>query len=225
MTQQSMHMVRIPDGRVAVVAGCAGGRVRILTNQTFEAWNPQSPGVTFPQALNDISSTPVDLGLGAAALHAEIDSTGSNIVVWFGSCYAPPPLPGQYASNSPAAVGNLTDAEVAAGAVHRIEWSIASGTWGLPLSVPLNPSAAARGAGPVGGLLLADMISTNPGQELIAACMTGDLIVLHPTTLAVLGRTHVGGAVGHYNSMVVADLGDGEAIYIAGSLGLRRVTP
>lgn len=220
-----MQMVRLPNGEVAVVAGCAGGRVRILTNQTFEAWDPQSPGVNLPQALGSISSTPVDLGLGAAALLAELDATGSKIVVWYGSCYTPPPLPGQYAATASGAIGNLTDVEVAAGAVHRIEWTIASGAWGPPLSVPLHPAAAARGAGPVGGIVLADVISANPGQELVVACMTGDLLVLHPTTLAVLGQTYVGGAIGHYNSMVIADLGDGQAIYIAGSLGLRRFTP
>ncbi|MCU0867288.1 MAG: hypothetical protein MUC36_26190, partial [Planctomycetes bacterium] len=212
MTQQSMKMVELPDGRVAVVLGCAGGRVRIVSNYVFEA-------IAAPQALGNLSSMSEDVGFGAAGLHAQLDPTGTKVVVWFGSCYSPPPLPTQYSQALPPALGNLADNEVAAGAVHRIEWTIASGTWGPLQSVPLTPAALARGAGAVGGLLMADVIDTLPGQELIVACLTGDVIVMDPRSLSVIGMTHFGGSVGHYNSMVVADLGGGEAIYIAGSLG------
>jgi hypothetical protein len=65
---------------------------------------------------------------------------------------------------------------------------------------------------------------TSP-TSVSVACMTGDVIVFDRTTMLEIGRTHFGGAVGHYNSLVVADLGGGEAIYAAGSLGLRRLTP
>jgi hypothetical protein len=65
---------------------------------------------------------------------------------------------------------------------------------------------------------------TSP-TSVSVACMTGDVIVFDQALQTEVGRTHFGGAVGHYNSLIVADIGGGEAIYAAGSLGLRRLMP
>jgi hypothetical protein len=218
MTQQSMQMIELSDGTFAVVLGCAGGRVRIVTNPPFGAGQ---------HSLGSMASMPSDVGFGAAALHAELDvqdPTGMRIVVWFGSCYAPPALPALYGSTQPGVYGSLAPSEVAAGAVHRVTWSSANG-WSVPITRSLTPTSSVRGAGPVGGLVLAEVSAANLGRELVVACMTGDVIVYNSSTMVEIGRTHFGGAVGHYNSLVVADLGGGEAVYAAGSLGLRRVTP
>jgi hypothetical protein len=218
MTQQSMQLVELPGGAVAMVLGCAGGRVRIVTSQGFRPLGGS-------QVLGSLSSMPLDVGFGVAGLQARYDPSSSKIVVWFGSTYVPPVLPAQYGASPAGSIGNLTASEVAAGAVHRVEWSLSTGTWSTPTTVVLTPSVAQRGAGPVGGIVLAEVSAAHAGEEVVVACMTGDVIVYDRTTMLEVGRTHFGGAVGHYNSLVVADLGGGEAIYAAGSLGLRRLTP
>ncbi len=56
----------------------------------------------------------------------------------------------------------------------------------------------------------------------------GGLSTNHPAdTLATVWRTHLPGAIGFYNSIVVDDLdGDGRPeLYVAGSLGLWRFLP
>jgi hypothetical protein len=217
MTQQSMQLVELPGGAVAMVLGCAGGRVRIVTSQGF-----QPPGGS--QVLGSLSSMPLDVGFGVAGLQARFDPIGSKIVVWFGSTYSPPALPAQYGAATTGSIGSMAMSEVAAGAVHRVEWSLSTGTWSTPTTVVLTPSATQRGAGPVGGIVLAD-VNSDQVEELVVACMTGDVIVFDRTTMVEIGRTHFGGAVGHYNSLIVADIGGGDAIYAAGSLGLRRLTP
>jgi len=69
---------------------------------------------------------------------------------------------------------------------------------------------------------------TSPGEELIACTLAGAIFIypIGPVTGA-LGqpwRTYVPGAVGFYNSILVADL-DGDLfneLYVAGSYGLWR---
>lgn len=228
MTQQSMQLVQVSTNGVstngvATVAGCAGGRIRVMTNQVFQSSSGSA------QDIGTMLTPTADYGLGAAAMHAEFDASQNRLIVWFATCYAPPARPAQYGATSGGALGNLDYSEVAASSVHRMALDMGSGTWVQQASILLTPTGPAgtapRGAGPVGGLLVADVLPGSPGAELVVASMTGDLIVLRADTLAEVGRTHVGGAVGHYNSLIAADLGGGSAIYIAGSLGLRRITP
>lgn len=54
--------------------------------------------------------------------------------------------------------------------------------------------------------------------------LAGDVFVYSAATLTLLDRTHVLGAAGCYNAILIEDLdGDGlNELYIAGSLGLWR---
>jgi hypothetical protein len=218
MTQQSMQLVEVSSGAVAMVLGCAGGRVRVVTGQGF-----QPPGGS--QALGTLTSLGDDLGFGVAGLQARYDPSAHRIIVWFGSTYSPPALPSQYGVTAAGSIGSLTMTEVASGAVHRVECDLQTGDWTTPTTVVLSPSVTYRGAGPVGGILLAELNAAYAGEEVVVTCMTGDVIVFDQTLQTEVGRTHFGGALGHYNSLIVADIGGGEAIYAAGSLGLRRLTP
>ena len=76
------------------------------------------------------------------------------------------------------------------------------------------------------GLKLAELLPGSPGQELIVGTLSGDLIVYQADTMQELWRTHVPGAVGFNNSIVVADLDNDPLqlpeLYVAGSWGLWR---
>ena len=77
------------------------------------------------------------------------------------------------------------------------------------------------------GLQLGDLFPSSPGPELIATTLNGDLFVFAidgDGITQLLFRTRVEGALGAFNSIVVANLDQvpGNELYVAGSLGLRK---
>jgi len=154
-------------------------------------------------------------------------STSTNSVnIWFGTSCDPPPQPAAYAN--PAGVGALTDGEVSAGKVYLMEWSP-----GNPITVlagrSLRPSTStgnARGASAVVGLKVGDVLqgSAYPGEELVATTLSGEIIIYNAFSLMEIWRTHVTGAAGMFNSILVEDLNhDGvNELYVGGSWGIWR---
>jgi hypothetical protein len=222
INQQAIAAVNVEfnnSNETALILGCPGGRIRVCV--------PGGMRVTdsTPHALGTMESTPEDLGLGVSALAVRHEGSGATeqVRIWFGTIAHPDPRPLAY--DQPG--GTLNDSEVGVGAVHHVVW-----TPGAPLNqrfgavslTQVNPTTAKpRGASAVVGMALGDLLPT-PGDELVVATLSGDLIFYTANTMSELWRTHVPGAVGCYNSLQVANL-DNDAfmeLYVGGSGGLWR---
>ncbi|MGE3175750.1 MAG: hypothetical protein AB7O97_24210 [Planctomycetota bacterium] len=107
----------------------------------------------------------------------------------------------------------------------------------------LDGSAIAPKVYGVCGLAVGDLLPAVPGPELVVGSLDGHLLVyaLDAVTGEIVSQpplyqTRVEGALGAYNSIVIADLVDASGaaevpgtdgineLYVAGSLGLRRWT-
>lgn len=216
MSQQAIHAVQIAGGPKVLVLGCPGGRVRIVQPGTWRT------GDSTPQGAGAVLASSNDLGFGGGALAVRTVSGG--LQAWFGTVQHPAARPSGYGSAS----GSLAAGEEVSAAVHCLTWSPGQGSVPVQQTVLLNPSTVLdRGAYGVVGMKLADLDPQNPGENLIVATMSGDLIVYDVApagTLTERGRTFVPGSIGFHNSIAVEDLnGDSlPEIYVAGSLGLWR---
>ncbi|HEX6812872.1 MAG TPA: hypothetical protein VF384_14695 [Planctomycetota bacterium] len=222
MEQQSVQAVKLLSGKTAVVLGCPGGRVRVLTPDGWRTSDASS------HVLGGLEETQ-DFGFGGSALavrHEVIGGSSEQLVIWFGTVSHPPSRPAHYTTTPPT--GALEDADVATGAVHRLTWIPGQG-FTASTKVTLHPTTAKpRGAYGVVGLCLTDLDPLPggmfAGKELIVGTMSGDLIVLDADTMVEQWRTHVDGAIGWYNSIIAADLNNNgkNEVYAAGSKGLWR---
>jgi hypothetical protein len=215
-----LQFAQLTTGQTVVVLGCPGGRVRVLQPGQ---WRPDDNTAHGHGTLDE--SIP-DFGFGGSALAVRHEAIGQEkLVIWFGTVSHPPVRPGNYGT----ATASLALGEEATGSVVRMEWvpgSTGSGFQNIGTPVTFHPSAAQpRGAYAVVGLCLTDLEEW-PGQQLIVATMSGDLIVLDADTMLERWRTNVDGGIGCYNSIVAADLNDDGyvEIYVAGSKGLWRFT-
>lgn len=218
MNAQAMHAVALQSGQTAVVLGCPGGRVRVLQP------GPMRTGGA-PHGLGFVDSTPYDLGFGGGALAVRHETGGSErLRIWFGTHYGHLARPADYHM----AEGSLADAEVAAGEVHMLTWTPGQpggAGFSAPTTLRLQPHAAQpRGAYAITGLVVADLLSGHAGDELVVGTLSGDLIVLAADSMQEIWRTHVDGAIGLHNALVVTDLdGDGKnELYAGGSRGLWK---
>jgi hypothetical protein len=152
---------------------------------------------------------------------------GTDIVqIWFGTISHPPAAPADYNNSA----GVLKDDELMTGAVHLLEWSAATGLTVL-LSRALYPGPGTpRGASGVVGLKVGNVLPEPVGQpardELVVGTLSGDIIIYDADSMVEIWRTFIPGAVGMFNSIVLADLdqnGDDE-LYLAGSWGIHRLT-
>ncbi|MFY9343215.1 MAG: hypothetical protein WAT39_12035 [Planctomycetota bacterium] len=212
MTQEAIRPVVLPSGNVALVLGCPGGRVRVITPGAM-----LSPSVP-DHGLGGLQST-VDLGYGGCALAARVE--GGAVRIWFGTLYGPTARPQTY-DQSTCTLGNN---EVATGSVYTFTWS--PGGFGSMTGVPLEPfGITPRGGHGIVGLAVGDILPspTHPGDELVVGTLSGDLVFLDPVSLAYLWHTHVPGSAGHYNSIRIEDLDQDSypELYVSGSFGIWR---
>lgn len=220
--QQALAAVKMDSGETVVVLGCPGGRVRVLRPG---AWRDNNTPATH-HVLGPMDSG-ADHGYGGCALAVRHEGSGGDeqLRIFFGTLYDPVKRPQLYAGSTGAE--QLGFDEVACGGIHEYTWSPTQGLSGPFRSVRLEPtSLEPRGGYCVVGLKIADLLPAD-GDELIAGTLAGDLFILPAEPgqpLAPVWRTHVPGAIGYYNSMVVADLDkeNGPELYVAGSYGLRR---
>ena len=223
LTLASLRALNLSNGtssQTVLVAGCPGGRVRIVSpgnlqsNNSAQAWN------------GAILASSNDLGHGGSAMAVRVEGQpGSQAVrIWYGTAVDPIKRPQQYG----ALGGALLDDEVAAGALHMLTWQQGSSAIPVQMSIRFHPISG-RGAYGVVGLELGDLLP-NAGDELVVATMSGDLIVYNiaPGTnvMTEVWRSYVQGTVGMHNSMAIADLDNNNTkeLYVAGSLGLWRFT-
>jgi len=223
-TQQAIQAVDLfPEqdgpGTTAVVLGCPGGRVRVVRPG---AWRTSDTGSAHVLGTLESSS---DLGHGGSALAVRVEGTEANrsLRIWFGTIQHPDARPQHYANDG----GALLLHEVSAGAVHVMTWSPSNGfsTAGTPLPTLLHPTTQEpRGASAVVGMLLADLLPTVEGDELIVGTLSGDVIVYSADSMIERWRDRVTGSAGCYNAIRAEDLdGDGrKELYVAGSSGLWR---
>ncbi len=223
--QQALVAVRLQSGQTVLVLGCPGGRVRVLHPGV---WREDSHAGDDHELGLPLQSGTVDHGFGGCALAVrhEVTGSGERLRIFFGTLYEPVKRPSLY--GNPASHVQLLDDEVACGGIHEYTWDPGQGLTGPLQSVPLPPTSAwPRGGYGVVGLKLGDLLDA-PGDELIACTLAGDIFIfpIDPVSgsLGQPWRTHVPGAVGFYNAIVVANL-DGDAfneLYVAGSYGLWR---
>jgi hypothetical protein len=211
--QQAAKVVTLADGSLVFVLGCPGGRVRVVRPGAF-----RTDGAT-PHGLGSIVSSR-DLGHGGSALAVRLEGSGSNetVRIWFGTLLDHAVRPANYGT------GSLGDGEVQTGGLHMLTWTAAGSLSTSITSVPLLPTSNnPRGGFGVVGLIVADLLPGNQGDELIVTTLAGDILVM-TDTMQEIWRTHVHGAVGCHNAIRVEDLdNDGrKELYVAGSLGLWR---
>jgi hypothetical protein len=141
--------------------------------------------------------------------------------IWFGTIARPDPRPAAYGTAS----ASLSPDELGTGSVHKITWTPGQGFTQLTSRILHPTTQQARGASAVVGMVLADLLPTATGDELVVGTLSGDLIVYSADTLSELWRTHVDGAAGCYNSLHIADLDNDtfKELYVAGSSGLWRL--
>jgi len=212
MTQQAIR-AHVVQGSPVLVLGCPGGRVRVVQPGAMAEQSNQ-----FAHGLGSLATPSADLGFGGAAL-ATKQMPNDTIRIWFGTMYGPTPHPAQYVTG-----GELQPGELATGEVHTMTWT-SSGL--VPGATKKLSPIGNRGGYAVAGLAVADLLPEPPGQqvdELIVCTLAGDVIVLNADTLVELWRAHVPGAVGAYNSILVADADgdDTQELYVCGSLGIWR---
>ncbi|MBK8096883.1 MAG: hypothetical protein IPK26_07240 [Planctomycetes bacterium] len=217
---QAVRVLELDTGTV-VVLGCPGGKVRVITPGTFRT------SEAAPHGIGSMASLPNDLGHGGCALAAQVEGTGGAQVVrvWFGTAYGHAPRPANYST------GSLADSEVMCGQVHTCTWSPSGGFSGTT-TVALQPGSSFGSGYVVTGLAVADLLpsSVHAGDELVVTTLSGDVLILDPGlgSGSLIFRTHVVGAAGCYNAVLVEDTdGDGaKELYLGGSRGLWRfVTP
>lgn len=203
------------NGQNYLVLACPGGRVRVLMPGAMRTGQPPHGLGNLPIPLADTSD---DFGQGSCALAVREDATNTLLDVFVGTFYGHPPR-----VNYPNTA--LADGEVLAGMVRHVQWSPANGFRATNRTYDLHPTTQdPRGGFGVVGLLVDDLISSNPGDELVVTTIEGDLFVFSVNTGAPLYRTWVAGALGFYNSIVAADLNHNgkKELYLAGSYGLYR---
>ncbi len=220
MTHQAIRAFTIPgSGAPVLVLGCPGGGVRVLLPGAM------ATSALFSQhSLGTIAATSADYGYGGGALAAKQMANG-DLQIWFGTLYEPPPRPADYPGTAPGILGN---GEVASGGVHLLTWSPSSpANLTTVQSRGLTPTPSLpRGGYGVVGMAVGDVLAGIPGDELVVATLSGDIMVLNPTTLTELWRTHVPGGVGYCNSIRIANLNAPldslNELYVAGSFGIWR---
>ena len=218
MNQQSIRAVELSGADVAVVLGCPGGRIRVITVAPGDMRVNES---TYHQ-LGDIDSSD-DLGYGGGGL-AVRPGESDDITIWFGTIASPVRRP---TNSSPT--GALLNDEVATGAVHRVTWTPSG--FGAVETLVLNPliQGASRGGYGVVGLAVGNILgdSSSP-DEIVVGTVGGDVLILDEGLDNVLWRANAPGGVGFYNSIFFEDLDpvDGvNELYISGSFGIWRFNP
>lgn len=211
--QQFVQTLRLSTGDAAIL-GCPGGRVRVLEPGSWRV------GASPLHGLGTVHDAPIDFGHGCSALAARVENPGAGelVRIWVGTMYGHLPRPQSLSVGS-----SLANNEVLAGSVHTFTWQPGVG-FSSPQSLSLTPTTGnPRGGFGVTGIHVSDFLSQYAGDEVVVTTLAGDVIILS-TTMQELWRTHVHGAVGCYNSIVVADLDQDmkNELYLSGSLGLWR---
>ena len=227
ISQQAVAAVELQvgsqSGKTALVLGCPGGRVRVFVPGAMRvddlAAHVLGSGAAVPST--------EDQGIGVSALAVKHVVTGGaeQLDIWFATIASADKRPMLYHDHDAV----LDENAFGTGALHKVTWFPSSSGFSAVTTWSMKPTASnLRGAGPVVGLLLADVIQEPPltpsEDELVVATLSGDLIVFKPSTMAELMRTFVPGGIGCYNALRAENLGgaSGKELYVAGSCGLWR---
>ncbi|MGE3172789.1 MAG: hypothetical protein AB7O97_09185 [Planctomycetota bacterium] len=234
---QALRLFRDPadDTKVRIAAFTPGARLFVL-----------EPGVSatdigpIPIEKDSLQNKPLDFGTGGMALAIGPARPGGRCSIYVGAMAF-------FADDSNFAAGSTQpDDQVSAICMVDYQGNTSFGSSGAfrhPELVLDGSSALAPKVYGVCGLAVGDILPAVPGPELVVGALDGHLLVfaLDPVTGDIVSQpplyqTRVEGAVGAYNSIVIADLVDDSGaseqpgvdgtneLYVAGSLGLRRWT-
>ena len=217
---QSLRLA-VDDTGPIIVASTPGGRIVILEGGRIGTGD-------YGKILWNFQDGTPDDGNGAMALAVRSNSTGDvDIFVGIVTTHLDP-VPFQ--TGNP---GKLT------GGIRWLRWNRPPDTeaglntvGGFRHLDPTDSSGAdPRGGFGVCGLAVGDLLPSNPGDELIATTLEGDLFIFAApqsggdlSTATPLFRTWVPGALGVCNSIVIQDDGSGgpPELYVGGSQGIWK---
>ena len=213
--------IAVDDTGPIIVASTPGGRIVILEGGRIG-------GPDYGKVLWNFQDGAPDDGNGAMALAVRSNPTGDvDIFVGIVTTHLDP-VPFQ--SGSP---GKLT------GGIRWLRWNRPPDSEaGLTavggfrhLDPTDSPGTDPRGGFGVCGLAVGDVLPGNPGDELVATTLEGDLYIFAAPqsggdlgTATPLFRTWVPGALGVCNSIVIQDDGSGgpPELYVGGSQGIWK---